>query len=121
MKNRDSLGTVILRLEVLPAAPSSAMTLSPYIVCTGEPITPAFSVRTSQNIELTEGVDYTVEYSNNILCGTGEAIFTAIQKNPDEPVPAPVSSTFVIVPPKAENTETEGQAALRLSELSCAS
>ena len=108
VKDQDSLGTAILRLEVLPVAPAKAMTLNNYNTYTGEPITPIFSVRTSLNIVLTEGVDYTVEYSNNILCGTGEAVFTAIQKNPDEPVPAPIKATFVIIPPKAEITEAEG-------------
>ena len=107
-KGQDSLGTAIIQLEILPAVPASAMTLSAINVYTGEPITPAFSVRTSENIELTEGVHYTVEYFNNILCGTGEAVFTAIMNSPDYPVPAPVRSTFVIVPPKAEITEAEG-------------
>ena len=76
-------------------------------VYTGEPVTPAFSVRTSQNIELTEGEDYTIEYRNNIFCGNGEATITGIQKNPDEPVSAPITGTFVIVPPKAEITKAE--------------
>lgn len=34
--------------------------------------------------------------------------FAAIMNSPDYPVPAPVRSTFVIVPPKAEITEAEG-------------
>ena len=86
VKDQDSLGTAILRLEVTPTTPAVAFALSPENVYTGEPITPGFSVRTMQNLVLTEGEDYTVEYRNNILCGNGEATVTAIQKNPDEPV-----------------------------------
>ena len=107
VKDHDPLGTAILRVEITPAAPAMALALSSFYVYTGQPITPAFSVRTLQGIELTEGEDYTAEYRNNILCGNGEATFTAIQKNPDEPVPPPISGMFVIAPPKAEITETE--------------
>ena len=37
-----------------------------------------------------------------------EIIGQVIEKNPDEPVPAPIKATFVIIPPKAEITEAEG-------------
>ncbi|MBR3299474.1 MAG: hypothetical protein IKI64_09790 [Clostridia bacterium] len=107
-KGQESLGTGIIKLEVLRAEPAIAFAANGYYVYTGEPITPPFTVFTLQTIELTEGVDYTIEYFNNILCGTAEAAITAIKKNPDDPVSAPIRSSFVIIPPKAEINEAAG-------------
>ena len=41
-----------------------------------------------------------------ISCGMGEATITAIMEDPDEPVPAPLKATFMIVPPAPQITET---------------
>lgn len=107
LKNMDDYGTAVLKLEVLPKTPYFAMTPQITYVYTGEPVEPAFIVRSKEGILLTEGEDYTAEFSNNILCGTAEAQFTTTEANPDGSIAGPVKTTFVIIPPKTEITEAE--------------
>lgn len=102
-----SYGTGILKIVVPPVVPSSAFPLTPSIVYTGEPITTPLVVITKEGLSLKEGVDYTVEYSDNVLCGTATATVRSIAST-DGPAPAPITCTFCIVPPKTDILSAEG-------------
>ena len=97
IRGQESMGTTVLRLEVAPIVPSSAIAVPHENVYTGEPVTPGCMVKTSQGIELEEGTDFTVEYANNVLCGIADLLI-----HPIGTVGEPLLSHFMIVPGKAE-------------------
>lgn len=59
---------------------ASAFTISPIasVVYTGSPLTPALTVKNSENSTLTQGTHYTVAYTNNLNVGTANVIVTGI-------------------------------------------
>ena len=116
LDDQEALGTAVIRIEIRPAVPARAMPAQITSEYTGDAITPLFIVFTEEDAVLSEGKDYTIEYSDNIRCGIGKAIITAVLEDPDAEVPAPVTGYFMIIPPKAEILEAEGyDQALRIS------
>ena len=97
IKGQESMGTAVLRLEVAPMSPGSAMAVPHENVYTGEPITPACIVKSTRGITMTEGTDYTVEYDDNVLCGAAKLII-----HPADGSDGELLANFMIVPEKAE-------------------
>ena len=97
IKNWESMGTTVLRLKVSPAVPASAIIVPHDYVYTGEPITPMCFVNASGGVALTEGVDYTLDYANNVLCGIADVL---IHSTTEESVV--IRTNFMILPEKAE-------------------
>ena len=84
-----------------------------YYVYTGKPIKPDVSL-SGFGIELTEGEEYTLEYADNVQCGTGRIKVTAIGKCLDPADPFEKEFYFVIAPPKVTVEEiTAGGTSLR--------
>ena len=84
-----------------------------YYVYTGDPIKPDVTLYGS-GMKLTEGEDYTVEYADNVQCGTGRIKVKAIGKCLDPADPFEKEFYFVIAPPKAKVEEiTAGGTSLR--------
>ena len=104
VKDQPSLGTALLRLEVGPPAPSSAMAMPFENVYTGEPVTPRCVVKISQNFTMNEGEHYTLKYENNVLCGVADVLVCPTDSDLE-----PLLAHFMIVPEKAEITTLEAQ------------
>ena len=97
LRGHESMGTTVLRLEVEPLTPAFAYPVPHDNVYTGEPIIPGCDVRSSQNITLTEGRDYTLGYENNILCGIADLLVYPADETDGE-----IRTNFMILPQKAE-------------------
>ncbi|MBR6871312.1 MAG: hypothetical protein IKM91_06815 [Candidatus Methanomethylophilaceae archaeon] len=108
LDEQHSYGTAVLKIVASRPVPRFVVTMSPTNTYTGEPIEPEFIVQTEKYITLREGVDYTIEYLDNVRCGIARVVVTPIVDDPDAPVPAPITTTFDIVPPKTEITGYEG-------------
>ena len=96
IRDQESMGTTVLRLDVTSAAPASAAALPYENVYTGEPVTPGCKVFSSQMIPLTEGTDFTVGYNNNVLCGIADLLVYPAGEDGRE-----ILANFMIVPGKA--------------------
>ena len=111
VRDWDSLGTTVLRLEVAAVTPGIALAAPFENVYTGEPITPSFLVQSGQAIMLTEGKDYTVTYSNNVLCGIGQGHIRSTREDGGE-----ILANFMILPEKAEiGGVTAGDGTIRVT------
>ena len=97
IKDMESMGTTVLRLEIDPVTIGSAIATPYENVYTGEPITPGCMVFSSEMILLTEGMDYTLEYDNNVLCGIADLHICPTGESDGE-----ILANFMIVPGKAD-------------------
>ena len=97
IRDQESMGTTVLRVEVEPVVLSSAVVLPYENVYTGEPVTPGCSVVSSQRIILTEGRDYTAGYQNNVSCGVADLLVY-----PTDATDGEILTNFMIIPGKAE-------------------
>lgn len=94
----EGIGTVVFKYEVLPYEISSIEVDN--ATYTGSAVTPNVSLFANNGDKLTQGEDYTVDFSNNTNCGIGKVIISPINIDFADGVSS--VQYFEIVPPAIE-------------------
>ena len=94
----ENYGTYVFKLSVVSGTPSLLIVKKEIFTYTGQPVEPDATVLTQQATILMKGVDYTLEYENNVKCGIAKV--RAIGKN-SSGTNAP-EGNFLILPQAAE-------------------
>ena len=102
----EGIGTSVIRIAVRKLIPVRYLPAVNSKEYTGEPVETAVMVLAKGNVKMTEGEDYTLQFSNNVSCGIAKAEICDADGYSFDP---PAAVYFAIKPQKAEITKVSAE------------